>query len=146
MIIDKEAVARFWEKVEKDDGGCWRWLGAKNISGGYAYDGERVVRAIRYSYFMKNGEIPSGKRIYQKCNNLDCVNPDHLGIILAGRKNKKSTKLRSCIISDSVISSIREKYKPWLITQQHLAKEFGISQSHISRIIHSLRRPEIKAS
>ena len=72
-------MERFWSKVDKSDGGCWNWTGAK-CSKGYGtfrFRG-RTPGAHRVSYEMEKGPIPNGLTIDHLCRNKACVNPDHL--------------------------------------------------------------------
>lgn len=43
-------------------------------------------------------------------------------------------------LTDIEISMIRELYKSGKWTQVQLAKKFKVNQSHISRVIHGIRR------
>lgn len=73
---------RFHAKVERGEG-CWRWLGAKNRSGGYGmigtkepYPRNRLAHRICYEIFY--GPIPENTWVLHRCDNPGCVNPDHL--------------------------------------------------------------------
>src|SRR3954463_13239409 len=70
------AQFRFWRKVQRTDS-CWIWLAAKS-EGGYGrfWDGERLVNAHRFSYWLVTGEIPA--ELDHLCRNHACVRPDHL--------------------------------------------------------------------
>lgn len=83
---------RFWARVSKtgpvvraDLGPCWMWLGG--LSGGsrpvekrygWAKVGTKQDCAHRHAWRIVNGEIPDGAVIMHRCDNPQCVNPDHL--------------------------------------------------------------------
>lgn len=78
---------RFWEKVQKQDEGCWIWTGARKGRKGYEcgygffYAGSgprRVVNAHRFAYELEVGPIPDGYQLDHTCGNPPCVNPSHL--------------------------------------------------------------------
>lgn len=73
-------AARFWAKVSGADvDSCWEWTAASNVHGyGAFWDGERVVRAHRWSYEALRSNIPEGLVLDHLCRNRACVNPWHL--------------------------------------------------------------------
>ena len=74
-----DLLSRFWDKVEIQDGGCWKWLGATNNQGyGEFSINHKMVRAHRFSYQIHESTIPEGLVIDHKCRNVWCVNPKHL--------------------------------------------------------------------
>lgn len=66
---------RFWRFVTKGDG-CWGWTGATNGQDNRAKLGNRI--AARVAWELTNGPIPKGKWVLHRCDNPNCVRPDHL--------------------------------------------------------------------
>jgi len=74
----KPITQRFWAKVQKTET-CWNWIGAHTSKGyGSFWDGDKLVRAPRWSYEHFVGPIPKGLQIDHLCRNPGCVNPAHL--------------------------------------------------------------------
>lgn len=83
QVINKQKTTseRFWEKVDKIDNGCWRWVGA--ISNGYGrfYINGKICLAHRVAFEWAKSKIPTGMTIDHLCRNRWCVNPDHLDVV-----------------------------------------------------------------
>jgi hypothetical protein len=79
----EKVVARFLDKVEIREDGCWEWTATKYPSGyGSFFHGARGRRdyrsAHRVSYEMFVGLIPEGLQLDHLCRRRSCVCPDHL--------------------------------------------------------------------
>ncbi len=77
------AIERFMSHVDKQDGGCWGWFGAKTKKGygSFVIKKNNIVkgyRAHRWSYVYFVGYIPNGLTLDHLCKNPSCVNPSHL--------------------------------------------------------------------
>jgi len=70
----------FWSKVDKS-GDCWTWRAA-TYSSGYGTFRWRSPRgqrmAHRVAWELVNGPIPDGLCALHRCDNRQCVRPDHL--------------------------------------------------------------------
>lgn len=111
--ITPKVLQRFWDKVEKTKS-CWNWTAAHTIAG-YGQFGfnKKMFLAHRFSYEIIKGEIPNGLTIDHLCNNVKCVNPEHLEAVdintnLKRSKNQITTKNSNkehCIHGHSLINN-----------------------------------------
>lgn len=78
------ALERFWRHVEKQESGCWQWVGSCTPRGyGRFYvdyrDGKtKLVYPHRFAYETWIAKIPDDWTIDHLCENKGCVNPEHL--------------------------------------------------------------------
>lgn len=114
---------RFWVKVEKTEG-CWNWTGA-STAGTYGtfWDGERDVKAHRFSWILTNGPVPDGMHLDHTCYNTLCVNPRHMRPVTQKQNNEN----RSGASSRSK-SGVRGVYwdksaEKWAAQVSHLYKK-----------------------
>lgn len=87
----RPAIERFWEKVQRTDGGCWRWTGSIGGGGygGFFWDG-KAGYAHRFAYLTFIGPIPEGQELDHTCENTWCVNPDHVEPVKHGENIKRA--------------------------------------------------------
>ena len=140
---------RFWRLVDRS-GECWEWTAAKDRNGYGLFTeqpGSQVV-AHRYAYRITHGEIPAGRFICHSCDNPSCVNPAHLWLGTAAenmhdmvQKGRSLTGERHPArkLSEADVVEIRRRYASDDITQQQLADEYGVHQTHISEIVRGVR-------
>lgn len=141
-----EILKRFEEKYTKAKG-CWEWNAGKTREGYgmFGFDG-RVQGAHRVSYRLYVGEIPIGLYVCHRCDNPSCVNPEHLflgthadnmldckskGRFASGENHGNAN------LSDAQVIEIRLRYSDGE-RGTDLAKEFGVSQQAISKIIRGI--------
>lgn len=115
-----------------DESGCWVWQG-HYAGDGYAGKCINLKTRLmhRLFYRLHKGEIPKGLVVDHLCRNKRCVNPEHLEA-----KEQKYNARRGINnkLSEKIVKIIRAKYRNG-ISQSKIAKEFGVTQSHISRVI-----------
>jgi len=77
-MISKSTIKRFWSKIRKSKS-CWTYKEYKDKDG-YGFFAVRggFIRAHRFSWMIKNGNIPDGMLICHHCDNPSCVRIDHL--------------------------------------------------------------------
>jgi hypothetical protein len=144
----QRAFAGNWKVTAK---GCWEWSGGK--SHGYGelrvreVWGSTPVSAHRVSYLLAVGPIPDGLKVCHTCDNEPCCNPAHLflGDDLANLRDM-AAKDRSAFgerngqakLTERDIDKIRAM-KARGIKQGDIAKKIGISEAHVSNIVHGKR-------
>ena len=143
---------RFWARVKKGPD-CWLWIGRSRHRGGYGMLGRGgrqagMIGAHRVSWELHHGTIPIGLVVCHRCDNPPCVNPDHLFLgtprdnvhdaiskgrmVYADHAGEKNGHAR---LTNAAVAEIRRRYAVGDVTQTALAKQFGVPQTHISRIV-----------
>lgn len=133
------------ERIKKKidvKGDCWIWTGCVN-SDGYPRlcrkyeDGRwnRNIKGHRYVYEQTKGKIPEGHVIRHTCDNILCLNPDHLltGTMSDNMKDRQDRGRTSNFISEETNKGIKSLRKLGL-SQKTVAVIFGCSQGHVSKL------------
>jgi hypothetical protein len=70
---------RFWGRVQGSPG-CWLWQGAQHRQkyGRVGFKGNRAAYTHRVAWELTHGPIPDGMHVLHKCDNPQCVRPEHL--------------------------------------------------------------------
>lgn len=148
-------IQRFWGYIDCTGGfyACWPWLRCLD-EGGYGLFGivqlhrsQRIVRAHRFSYELTYGTIPEEAQVLHQCDFRACCNPFHLFLgdnaqNVADKMAKGRHRAQQCgagntqaRLTNEDIDQIRRCYAAGGISQDHLAREFGVHQTQISRIV-----------
>lgn len=141
-MLSEKSWATFSSKVGKPNArGCMLWLGA-SFSDGYGafctiVSGvKRTVRVHRLAFVLAHGDLAADDLVQHSCDTPLCCEPSHLsrGTPLSNMQDKnrkgRGRYVGSPIISDEDVSAIRADNR----VQRVIAKEFGISQGHVSDI------------
>lgn len=146
MEKPKTLRERFEEQyIPEPMSGCWLWTAWTDVQGygRIRFGGGKRMGAHRASYLIHKGALDSNLCVLHRCDTPSCVNPDHLFL---GTNNDnvrdRVKKDRSCrrLGIENVSAKLKEaqvleiKSAPRYITHTHLAKRFGVSGEHISRI------------
>ena len=143
-----KTVDSFWAKVEKKGPkDCWLWNASKIWNGyGAFWDGEKNVRAHRFSWSLENGKIKSGLCVLHRCDIRLCVNPSHLFLgtrldnaqdsIKKGRfitpkriaNYARGVRNPAAKLDESKVIKMRELRKAGLSIRE-IAKKFGVTFS-----------------
>lgn len=107
--------------------------------------GREGIRPPRIAWTLWRGPIPEGLCVLHRCDNPPCFNPDHLflgsqaeNVVDRDEKGRGAHGSRNgnAKISDAEIDEIIRSSG----TQAAIAKRFGITQPHVSRIRSGKRR------
>lgn len=148
--------ARFWSKTETCESGCIRWIGRCNDKGYGWFDVREKDRyrgrlAHRVAWEFAHGPVPDGKYVLHRCDFPACVNHEHLflgtqkdnirdmdakgrrgDLAVHGERNGRAR------LTSSIVESLRERHQGGE-TFTHLASEYGVSPSTISRAVTGKR-------
>jgi hypothetical protein len=143
----------FNEKWKLSSNGCWEWIGVANRYGNFSSQAMGFrdgISAHRASWILHKGPIPRSMFVLHRCDNKQCVNPEHLFLgtqsdnmkdkFLKGRQsphlppvltgqNNKSAKL-----CEEDVRRMRELRNSGL-TFVELGKQFGVSNTTAHRIV-----------
>lgn len=147
-VAEGDEIDRFHQKYEKQQDGCWIWVGGTRPNGkGVKYgrhhlDNGKAEGAHRFSYALHNGKIENGAYICHKCDTPLCVNPEHLfaadhaGNMMDMVNKNRSYKGRGedkrglAKLTNEQANEIRGMD----MSQSKIAEIFGVSQTTIGRI------------
>lgn len=149
-------AVEFWARVSiGDPDACWPWQGSRNDDGygvvsAAALIGQHGALAHRVAYALVHGvEAIVGVAILHRCDNPPCCNDWHLfrgdQIVNMADRNAKGRQARlvgetnpNARLTASDVARIRQLYAVGGVRQVDLATQFGIPQTHISRIVRGV--------
>lgn len=135
-------------QVEKTENGCWEWTGYKSRHG-YGlkwWNGKRWL-APRLLFYLMGFRLTKADFVCHKCDNPPCCNPDHLflGDTRSNTRDKvnkgrqaKGEAVGTSKLNKTQVASIRQRYYTGGVTQEVLAKEYGVSQVRVGSIVRNV--------
>ena len=141
-------IENYWKKVgPPDSNGCHPWLGCQ-LAAGYGRFGVigGLAYATRVAVFL-DGRDPGQLCVMHKCDNPQCVNPDHLDLgTHADNSRDRDQKGRSGTVklSEAAVLYIRAHgvkgsnggRNKDTGNIKHLAEQFGVSSILIYKILN----------
>jgi hypothetical protein len=136
------------------DTGCWEFTGTRNPQGyGHVRWNGKLVKVHRLAaHLWLNFDLDSPQMVLHNCDNPPCFNPAHLragtgadnarDMVQRGRQytpGVSGERHWQATITDAQIAEIRARRAAGE-TQTALAREYGVRQSTISRIVNRKRR------
>lgn len=151
---------RFWEKVRKSDG-CWLWTASLSGSGygNLPSPAGAESAAHRIAWQLTYGPIPTGLFVCHSCDVKICVRPDHLflgtpaqntadmfakGRGAIGDRHRARTDPsylargeahKNARLTVDAVMSIRARYSAGGISQMKLAREYGVTEMTVNKVV-----------
>ena len=104
----------------------------------------KTIRISRFIYEECYGLIPNNHIVRHKCDNPNCISPEHLVIgtyqqnsddMVSRNRSAKGIKNASAKLTESDVLSIRKEYKKDVIRMKDLSEKYGVSITVISNVI-----------
>lgn len=148
MTISEECKARFWSRVRKGDG-CWLWTGGLNKPNGYGQINvqrrHRLAHQVAWCIANPGSSIPPGQCVLHRCDNPQCVNPDHLFLGTHSdnmhdmyskdrRQSARGEKHGLAKLTSQDVIAIRAR-KARGLSLHRLAKDFGVARRTIQHVV-----------
>jgi len=146
--IDLLAYLEKWS-IPEPNSGCWLWIGSINRLGyGQTAYFSGITKAHRLSWSVHRGPIPDRMMVLHKCDNRQCINPDHLFLgTQTDNMRDMTAKGRGKVIpqpgasnpmarlSEASAASALARYRAGGISQHALARDYGVAVMTINRLV-----------
>lgn len=114
----QQSFLEFVDIPDQDPEDCWAWKG-RQVLGNEGlvaaiglHPGAPIVTAYKRAYELFNGPVQDGMTIHHRCNNPNCVNPDHLYLVRAPEpesQNRKGGVLQRSLLARPSMAKIRNR-------------------------------------
>lgn len=135
---------RFERKVLICGNGCWEWQGYVAVDGYGSFRFEREGdHTHRWAWRIYRGQIPDNSCVLHRCDNMRCVNPEHLflgshadNVIDKIRKGRqpRGESCHNARLSEEDVLEIRRMHDAG-IRNKRIACRFDISLTHVGHIV-----------
>lgn len=155
-MSDPTVADRFWAKVDRrgpDE--CWPWLASRSGQGyGFFWNVEErfMESAHRVALRLSGADVPRGQVgargvvVRHRCDNPPCCNPAHLAAGSQGENMAEmsargraadNTRERNpkAKLTAALVAEIRENFTGRYGEKMAIARRYGISSGHVSKII-----------
>lgn len=113
----------------------------------------RNIKAHRFAWVIKNGEIQGGLQVLHKCDNPSCCNVDHLFLgtqkdnmldmktkkrgmhDICPETNARGERVNTAKLTARKVIRIRSIYASGKMSQYALARKYGVDRPAIGKII-----------
>lgn len=120
-------------ECDVDDNNCWICTSHKKSKRYYNIQRNgKHYKLHRYLYKLVHGEIPSGKYALHTCDNVFCINPNHivLGTLKDNMIDMISKGRGTNKLNADQVREIKKDSRP----NTEIAKEYGVSRKCICHI------------
>jgi hypothetical protein len=130
-----ESYLRKNTELDPDHPRCWRWRGRPVKFRRYRKkDGVlRSIYQIAFEIFV--GPVPDGHVVHHTCENIHCINPEHLKA-LTPREHNKVHLIGKFVLSDNAVREIFHLITKGML-QREVAEIYGVTQPCISNLVHN---------
>lgn len=131
-----------------EEGDCWIWQAGKSHGTPALRHNGKTIQVRTYIFVHLMGRQTNGRMVSMKCDNLDCVNPDHI-ILVTRTQLQQRTARRTQYGRDPVrnakIAMAKQKASPLTLervreirnmegTMRSISRQTGICFSVVQRI------------
>lgn len=151
IIKMKDPLYKFGKNIKaiEDSNGCYICVSHAKCSNGRYYNIKRnnkIMLLHRYVYESYHEEIPNGLIVRHKCDNVLCINPNHL--VLGSHQDNSNDKVErnrqakferngASKLSNNDVLNIRKLYKDGVM-QRNIANMYDVTDSTISMIVNDI--------
>lgn len=135
------------------DGDCLVWRRPGGGRYGQVRQDGKFVYVHRLAYTLSVGPIPPGMCVCHRCDNPRCIRPDHLFLgtdadntrdkVMKGRQSRGESH-GTAVLRSADVQAIRGEVARGR-SQRAVAKQFGVGQMQVSRIVRGQRWGHLEA-